>query len=209
MRVLPDGRLRREEGAELLPVRRRGVFPIFADRVPACAQASLIGIAILRDDRRDSLRMLNRQTEAGWCAVIEDVDGIAIEADDIGEAVDRIRDPVKGAAPARHVGSAESRQVGSDDMETIVEARNEVAEHMARTRKSVKQQQLRGLRRARLPIEDMETINVGRAVPDGGHGDAPQRFSPTVPWPGIFRQSNAPIQPAMARPISCGESSWT
>src|SRR5215467_1432419 len=65
-------------------------------------------------------------------------------------------------------------------METIVEARNEVAEHMARTRKSVKQQQLRGLRRARLPIEDMETINVGRVVPDGGHGDAPQRFSPTA-----------------------------
>src|SRR5215471_9041156 len=127
MRVLPDGRLRREEGAELLPVRRRSVFPICADQLPACAQAFLIGIAILRDDRRDSLRMLNRQTEAGRRAVIEDVDCIAIEADDLGEAADCFCNPVKGAAPAWRVGSAEARQVGSNDMETIVEARNEVA----------------------------------------------------------------------------------
>src|SRR5262249_41747129 len=129
-------------------------------------------------------------------------------------AADRIRDPVKGAAPARHVGSAEARQVGSDDMESIVEARNEVAEHMARTRKSVKQQELWGLRYARLPIEDLETIDVGRAIPDGGHSDAPLndfRLSRLESRPGDRAQpgtaaaiASVPWRPD-GRPLSFGE----
>jgi hypothetical protein len=59
--------------------------------------------------------MLHGEAESSRCAVIEDVGGIAIETDDFGEAVDRLRDPVEGAAAARHVGLAEARQIGGDD----------------------------------------------------------------------------------------------
>jgi hypothetical protein len=44
--------------------------------------------------------MLRGQAEPGRRAVIEDVDDIAIEADDLGEAVDLFRDSVEGAAPS-------------------------------------------------------------------------------------------------------------
>ena len=53
VRVLPDGRLGLEEGAQRLAVLLRCVLPISPDRVPAVAQAFLIGVAILRNDRRD------------------------------------------------------------------------------------------------------------------------------------------------------------
>src|SRR5436190_13215624 len=56
--ILPDRRLGLEEGAKRLAVGRRSVLPIGPDRVPAVAQPLLIGVAILRDDRRDPLGML-------------------------------------------------------------------------------------------------------------------------------------------------------
>ncbi len=87
--------------------------------------------------------MLHREPEARRRAVVEDIDGIAIEADDFGEAVDQLGDPVEGVAAARHVGLAEARQIGSDDVEAIGQQRDEVAEHVACARKAVQQQQLR------------------------------------------------------------------
>ena len=90
--------------------------------------------------------MLHREPEAGRRAVVEDIDGVAIEADDLGEAVDRLRDPVEGMAAARHVGVAEARQVGGDDVEAIGQKRDEVAEHVAGAREAVQQQQLRRVR---------------------------------------------------------------
>ena len=89
VRVLPDGRLRLEESAQRLAVGRRRVLPIGPDRIPAVAQALLVGVAVLRDDRGDPLRMLDREPEPGRRAVVEHIDGVAVEADDLGEAVDR------------------------------------------------------------------------------------------------------------------------
>ncbi len=114
--------------------------------------------------------MLDGEPEAGRRAVVEHVDGVAIEADDLGEAVDRLRDPVEGVAAARHVGLAEARQVRRDDVEAIGQQRDEVAEHVAGAREAVQQQQLRGARWARLAIEDVEAVHVGGAIGDGSHG---------------------------------------
>src|SRR5260370_6536305 len=108
-----------------------GSLPIGPDRVPAVAQPLLIGVAFLRGDRGERVRMLHREREAGRRAVVEDIDGIAIEADDLGEAVDRGRDLVEAMAAARHVGVAESRQVWGNDVEAIGQERDEVAEHVA------------------------------------------------------------------------------
>jgi hypothetical protein len=78
-------------------------------RVPAVAQPFLVGVAVLGDDRRDSVGVPDGEPEPGRRAVIEDVDGIVIEADHLGEAIDCLRDPVEGMAAARHVGPSEAR----------------------------------------------------------------------------------------------------
>src|SRR5258708_3710070 len=117
--------------------------------------------------------MPDREPEAGRRAVIEDIGGIAIETDDLSEAIDRLRDPVKSAASAGHVGLAEARQVWRDDVETVGQERDKVPEHVARAREAVKQQQLRRIRRARLAIEDAEAVQVGGAIADAGHWLSP------------------------------------
>jgi hypothetical protein len=100
------------------------------DRVPAVAQSLLIGIPVLRDDRRDPVRMLYCVPEAGRRAVLEDKDGIATEADHLGEAVDHRCDLVEAIAAARHVRVAESPQVWRDGVKAIGEERDEVAKHV-------------------------------------------------------------------------------
>src|SRR5262249_24109547 len=64
MRVLPAGRLRSEEGTERVSVRRRRVLPIGLDRTPPLAQTLLIGVAVLRDDLGDPLRVAHRKPES-------------------------------------------------------------------------------------------------------------------------------------------------
>src|SRR5262249_61265105 len=115
MRVLPLGRLGREKAAERRAVLRRGLLPVALDGVPALAQPLLIGVAILRDDRNDSLRVARRETEADRRAVIEDVDGITGEPDDRREPVDDVGEMIEGVperSSLRRLGETEARQVG-------------------------------------------------------------------------------------------------
>ena len=163
-----------EKRAQRLAVGLRRILPIGPDRVPAVAQPFLIGVAVLRNDRGDPVGMLHREPEAGRRAIVEDIDGIAIEADDFGETVDRC--PRAGRSvwrAARHVGLAEARQVGGDDMEAIGQQRDEIAEHVTGARKAMEQQQLRRVRGAGLAIEDIEAVDIGGAIVDGGHGESP------------------------------------
>src|SRR2546426_300537 len=60
MHVLPLGRLGREEVAERRTVRGCGLLPVALNRVPALAQPLLIGVAVLRDNRRGPLRVARR-----------------------------------------------------------------------------------------------------------------------------------------------------
>ena len=180
MRILPDGRLRLEEGAQRLAVRGRSVLPIGADRIPAVAQALLIGVAVLGDDRRDPIRMLDREAEPGRRAVVEHVDRIAVEADRLGEAVDRLGNLVECIRLMRHVGIAKARQIGRDDMESIGELRDEVAEHVAGGREAMQQEQLRGALSARLAVEHVAAVDLGGAIMDGGHDASSFRFSNNV-----------------------------
>ena len=114
--------------------------------------------------------MLDREPEAGRRAVVEHIDGVAIEADGLGEAVDRLRDPVERIAFVRQIGVAEAREIGSDDMEAVGEPRNEIAEHVAGGREAVQQQQLRSARGACFAIEDVSAVDLGGPIMDGGHG---------------------------------------
>src|SRR5262249_22819798 len=117
MRVLPLGRLGREEVAERRAILRRGLLPVALDGIPAAAESFLIGIAVLRDDRGDSLRVARRQAEAHRCAVVEDIDRITSEPGDGCETVDDVGEVIKGVLELRPVGrsgEAEARQVGGD-----------------------------------------------------------------------------------------------
>jgi len=145
-------------------------LPTSPDRVPAVAQAFLVGVAVLGDDRRDPVWVLHGEPESGRRAVIEDIDGIAIEADHLRETLDRLRDPVEGMAAAGHVGLAEARQVGSNNVKAVGQERDEVPEHMAGAREAMEQQQLRGAGRAGRAIEDVEAVHVGSSILDGSHG---------------------------------------
>src|SRR5262249_40065941 len=114
-------------------------------------------------------RMLHGEPESGWRAVVEHINRIAIEPDDFGETVDRVRDPIEGAAARRHVGLAESRKIRSDDVPAIGQQRNEVTEHVAGAGETMKQQKLGRARRAGLSIEDVKAVDVGGTIRDGGH----------------------------------------
>src|SRR5262245_20244136 len=103
MRVLPLGQLGCQEAAERRAGLRRWLLPVAPNRVPALAQALLIGVAILRNDRSDALRMARRETEAHRCAVVEDVDGIPGEPSHRREPVDDIGEAIEGVREARPV----------------------------------------------------------------------------------------------------------
>ena len=114
--------------------------------------------------------MFDSQTEACRRAIVEDIDGVAIEPDHLGEAVDRLGHLLEGVLGAgRHVGFAETGQVGSDDMEAVGQARDQITEHVTCAGEAVKQQQLGSAERACRTIENVETVHVGDAVFDVGH----------------------------------------
>ena len=146
MHVLPLGRLGREEVAERRTVRGCGLLPVALNRVPALAQPLLIGVAVLRDDRGDPLRVAGRQTEANRRAVVEDVHGMTGKPGDLREPVDDLGEVIEGVPeprPVRRLGETEARQVGGDDMIVIRQGRDQIAEHVGGRRKSVKQEQRR------------------------------------------------------------------
>src|SRR5262249_50026056 len=139
---------------------------------PAIAEAILVGIAVLRDDRRYPVRVLHGEPKSSRCAVIEYVDGITIKTNDLGETIDDAGDIVERVIEFfswRHFGSTEPRKVRCDDIKSIGEERYQVAEHVSRAREAVQQQQLAPIGRSRLAIEDLETIDIDRAIPDRRH----------------------------------------
>ena len=86
---------------------------------------------------------LTARRKFGGRAVVEHIDRVAVEADRLGEAVDRLRNLVERVRFVRHIGIAEPRQIRRDDMETVGEQGNEVAEHVASGREAMQEQQLR------------------------------------------------------------------
>ena len=141
--------------------------------------------------------MLDRESEPGRRAIVEHVNGVAVEADGLGEAVDRRRDLVERVRFVRHIGVAEAREIGSDDMETVGEQRDQVAEHMAGGGEAVQQQQLRGARSACFAVEHIAIVDLGGPIMDGGHDACP------------FAQKLGGPQPLTTSPIASRMMSTT
>src|SRR5580698_3164212 len=173
VRILPDRRLGLEKGAQGVSIGRRSVLPIGADRIPALAQPFFVGIAVLRNDRRDALRMLRHDAKPGWRAVVEDIDREPREPNHLGEAVDHAGQMIEGVSKVpgrRHIRAAEARQVGRDEPKAVGEHRNEIAEHVARGRKAMQQQKHGSVCGTRLTVKDLEAVDVSGLVFDDGHG---------------------------------------
>src|SRR5207302_10507148 len=86
--VLGLGRLRFQEFAQGSSILRSWLLPVLLNRVPTLAQALFIGVAVLRDDSGDPLRMRQSQPKPHGRAVVEDVNRVAFETDSLCEGVD-------------------------------------------------------------------------------------------------------------------------
>jgi hypothetical protein len=120
--------------------------------------------------------MLCGDPEACRRAIVENVHREALQADDLGEAVDDAGDMiecVREVAPRRHVRLAEARQVGRNDVEAIGQKRDEIPEHVARAREAMQLQQLRRAGPTSLPVEHLHPVDVGLAIFDRGHERVP------------------------------------
>src|SRR6202012_1674770 len=168
--VLPANRVQCEEGAQRVAILLRGLTPVLLHRIPRLlAQAFFIGVAVLRDDGGDALRMRKGEAEAGGRAVIEDIDGVAREAEFFDEGVDGCRQRVEGVAVLplrRYFGEAEAGKVGRDHAIARCEARHELAEHERRGWKAVQKQQHRGVGGTGFAIEELHAIDFYEM--DGG-----------------------------------------
>src|SRR6266540_1896773 len=176
--LTPYSEERRLVGAEVVLESRveRDVTLVGADRVPAVAQPLFIGVAILRDNRGDAVRMFCGDPEAYRRAIVEDIDCEALQADYFSEAVDDGGDVIECVlefAPRRHVRLAEARQVGRDDVETIGQKRDQIPEHVARAWEAMQQQQRRRGGGSGFAIKDFHAVYIGRAIFDGGHCISP------------------------------------
>ena len=87
--------------------------------------------------------MLHCQSEADRRAIVEDVDRELLEVEQLSETADHVRDVLEGVGeliPPRLLGHTEARKVGRHDMVAAGQFRDQVAEHMARAREAVKQE---------------------------------------------------------------------
>src|SRR6202044_1365942 len=142
------------------------------DRSPAVAEAFLVGVAVLRNDGGYPLGMTGGESEAGRRAVVKDIHGKAIEADDFAKALDHASDLVERVIElisGRHVGLTEPGKVRRDHMKSVGEERDKITEHVSRAREAVQQQKLQRAGRSGFAIENLETIDVDRGISDGRH----------------------------------------
>ncbi len=169
MCVLPARRVGREETAKRVSVGLRRVLPISPNGIPAVAQPFLVGVAVLGDDCSETVRMPNGETEPHRRAVVEDVDREARETDHLGEAIDDVCDILERVSESiarRHVGLAKRREVGSNEVKPVRELRDELAEHVAGSRKAVQQEDRWRFLRPGLAVENADAVDIHLLVRD-------------------------------------------
>ena len=118
--------------------------------------------------------MLRGQAQADRRAVVEYVDGEAIQFQHFGETGDHaceIGEGVLKAVVRWRIGTAEAWQVGRDDVKTVGQLGNQVAEHVAAAWKAVQQQERRQGLCAGFPIENIQSVYFYFAMCDLAHVD--------------------------------------
>lgn len=83
-------------------------------------------------------------------------------------------------------------------MEAIGKQRDQVAEHVARRRKAVEQQQCRPGAVAGLAVEDGVAVDIDGLEANGGHVDI--LVLERQPWAAMERATSAALMPSSASP---------
>src|SRR5262245_22067 len=116
--------------------------------------------------------MADGESKACRRAVIKNINREAIETYHFGEALDDASDVVERVAEffvRRHIGLTEAGKVRRDRQKSVGEQRDQITKPVARAREAVQQQQLRCVGWSRFTIEDLETVDIGRAISDRHH----------------------------------------
>ena len=171
--ILELRRFRRDEEGERGAMRFGSVGPISLDRVPESLEPFLIGVAVLHDQCGHPIGMLERQPVSDRRAVIHEVDCVGADAklrqktvDDVGVMGERVGERLVVGRGA----FAKSWIVGRNDVVAIRERRDQIAEHVRRGRKAVQQQHDLRILRPRFAIEDVDPVDLGRAVMNNWNG---------------------------------------
>src|SRR5262249_29032464 len=144
MRVLPTGALEVQQGVtEGFTILRCRLRPIAPNRIPCITETFLIRVAILRDDRRNSLRVANCKPKAHRCPVVKNIKRVAHQTDRLSKGFDNLREVVKGIIELR-LGrgrrKAETRKIRGNEWEAIRKQRDQIAKHVGWSRGTMHQE---------------------------------------------------------------------
>ena len=103
-------------GATRTPIAARWrlgpVGPVGLDRIPERLEALLVGVAVLDDERRDAIGMLEREPIADGRAVIHEIDRIVLDAELRQQAVDDVGIVAERVGERLVIGAALSPKPG-------------------------------------------------------------------------------------------------
>ena len=133
------------------------------------------------------------ETETDRRAIVEDVKRIAVQPDRLDEAADDLGKRVEAVgerAARRRLGLSEAGQVGSDHTVAVGQRADQVAEHVARRREAMQQQDDGRFDGTGLSVEDVHVADTlgaivggGNAVSLGSRARAPAWTVVQVFWP--------------------------
>jgi hypothetical protein len=161
------GRGGREEVLAQLCLVAGAVRPERAAGVPQRAEAAGVRHRVLHDHRPDPGRVRGRQPESDRAAVVLHEQGVAAQAELVGEAPDDLGQVIEGVGEAGRVGGVavpETRVVRRDQVEGVGQPRQQRFPHPGRGREAVQQQDRGPVRRSRLAVEDRHPVDVGPLV---------------------------------------------
>src|SRR5215468_8636357 len=119
MSVLPSCSLRLEKVPKRRAILYCGLTPIPLNRIPALAEAFLVGVTILGYNRGDSLGMCQSHAKTHWRAIIKHVERVTQQADFRGKCPDHAGKIIKRVfelRAGRCIRKSEARQIRRDHM---------------------------------------------------------------------------------------------
>ena len=200
MGVLPARRLQGEHPAHGLAIGRRRIGPIGLGLRPPVAEPFRVGVAILRDDRRDRVRPSQRQAKSHRRAIVEDVEGVAGDPDRVGKGFHGLGQAREAVLETLRRGrEAKPREVWSDHMEAIGQTWDQMAKLVGRGRKAVQQQDRRMLPASGFAVEDRDVTDVGAPQGDLGRNEFRHLGSFLTCWSA----GGGPERPPPGRSLDC------
>jgi hypothetical protein len=155
---------------EVLAQRRLvggAVRPERAAGVPQRAEPVGVRDRVLHDHRPHAGGVLGRQPEADRAAVVLHEQGVAAQAELLGEALDDLGQVIEGVGEDGRIGGVavpEARVVRGDQVEGVGQPGQQRFPHPRGGREAVQEQDRRPVGRARLAVEDRHPVDVGRLV---------------------------------------------